>query len=107
MKHIVITPLVLALGKLQSAIYCCNNARITPADNNSNVLEIDSKRYTAALLANIAKTVTAKNWLKRSVLDPETIDKLGYKNVHIVHGDGYMGWEERAPYDATCDLCCS
>ena len=25
---------------------------------------------------------------------------LGYRNVHVRHGDGRFGWEERAPFDA-------
>jgi len=28
------------------------------------------------------------------------IEKLGYENVIVKHGDGYYGWKEFAPYDA-------
>jgi protein-L-isoaspartate(D-aspartate) O-methyltransferase len=28
------------------------------------------------------------------------LDRLGYKNVEVRIGDGYYGWEERAPFDA-------
>jgi len=26
--------------------------------------------------------------------------RLGYSNVHVLHGDGTLGWPEHAPYDA-------
>jgi protein-L-isoaspartate(D-aspartate) O-methyltransferase len=28
------------------------------------------------------------------------LDRLGYKNLEVRIGDGYYGWEERAPFDA-------
>jgi protein-L-isoaspartate(D-aspartate) O-methyltransferase len=28
------------------------------------------------------------------------LDRLGYKNIEVHIGDGYYGWEERAPFDA-------
>ena len=30
---------------------------------------------------------------------------LGYENIHTRHGDGYLGWEEHAPYDAIIVTC--
>ena len=30
----------------------------------------------------------------------ELLNKLGYKNIHVKHGDGYQGWKETAPFDA-------
>ena len=29
-----------------------------------------------------------------------TVKSLGYQNIHILHGDGTLGWSEHAPYDA-------
>ena len=26
--------------------------------------------------------------------------RLGYSNVHVLHGDGTLGWTEHVPYDA-------
>ena len=28
------------------------------------------------------------------------LKSLGYKNIVVKHGDGYIGWEEYAPFDA-------
>ena len=28
------------------------------------------------------------------------MERLGYRNVHVLHGDGTLGWPEHAPYDA-------
>jgi protein-L-isoaspartate(D-aspartate) O-methyltransferase len=30
----------------------------------------------------------------------ERMGRLGYRNVHILHADGTLGWEENAPYNA-------
>ena len=29
----------------------------------------------------------------------ETLSSLGYRNVHVRTGNGYLGWPEHAPYD--------
>jgi protein-L-isoaspartate(D-aspartate) O-methyltransferase len=29
-----------------------------------------------------------------------TVERLGYRNVHVVEGDGTCGWPAAAPYDA-------
>jgi protein-L-isoaspartate(D-aspartate) O-methyltransferase len=29
-----------------------------------------------------------------------TLAALGYRNVHVRTGDGYLGWPEQAPFDA-------
>ena len=35
----------------------------------------------------------------------QTLERLGYKNAHVKHGDGYRGWPERAPFDAVIVTC--
>jgi protein-L-isoaspartate(D-aspartate) O-methyltransferase len=35
----------------------------------------------------------------------ETLRKLGYENIKVKIGDGYIGWEEYAPYDAIIVTC--
>jgi protein-L-isoaspartate(D-aspartate) O-methyltransferase len=69
---------------------------------NEKVLEIGTgSGYQAAILAELAKEVytveiveslasTAKNRLL----------ELGYQNVKVKSGDGYLGWPEAAPFDA-------
>ena len=66
------------------------------------VLEIGTgSGYGAAVLAELAKDV-----FTIEILDPlaveagKTLDRLGYKNVHVRSGDGYRGWPEESPFDA-------
>ena len=33
-------------------------------------------------------------------LSSQRMDELGYDNVSLRLGDGYLGWEEEAPFDA-------
>jgi protein-L-isoaspartate(D-aspartate) O-methyltransferase len=35
----------------------------------------------------------------------QTLERLGYKNAHVKHGDGYRGWPEHAPFDAIIVTC--
>ena len=44
--------------------------------------------YTIEIVESLAKK--AQN----------TLQKLGYKNIYFLIGDGYMGWEQHSPYDA-------
>lgn len=66
------------------------------------VLEIGTgSGYAAAVLSRIAKevyTVERLEPLARSAKD--RLERLGYSNVHVLCGDGTLGWRENAPYDA-------
>jgi protein-L-isoaspartate(D-aspartate) O-methyltransferase len=35
----------------------------------------------------------------------QTLERLGYKNARVLHGDGYRGWPEHAPFDAIIVTC--
>lgn len=79
--------------------YMTEAADIAPGDR---VLEIGTgSGYQAAVLGELAKEVysieivppladTARNLLR----------ELGYKNVQVKTGNGYLGWPEHAPFDA-------
>ena len=57
--------------------------------------------YAAAVLSRIVSEVDAIEWhgaLARAARD--TIGKLGYDNVTVLHADGTEGRPERGPYDA-------
>jgi len=70
-----------------------------PADT---VLEIGTgSGYAAAVLAQIAKHVyTIERHAELAGLAGERMANLGYHNVEVRHGDGTLGWSERAPFDA-------
>lgn len=58
--------------------------------------------YNAAVLSKIVKhvySVEIIEWLAR--LAKENLENAGIKNVSTRYGDGYKGWPEKAPFDAT------
>lgn len=44
--------------------------------------------YTVELLPELAKTAAQR------------LERLGFRNVRVREGDGYLGWAEHAPFDA-------
>ena len=71
---------------------------IAPGDR---VLEIGTgSGYQAAVLAELAKEVyTIEIVAPLADRARETLSSLGYRNVHVRTGNGYLGWPEHAPYD--------
>lgn len=65
------------------------------------VLEIGTgSGYQAAILAGIAKEVyTIEIIPSLAGSAKERLEKMGYKNITVRCGDGYIGWEEHAPFD--------
>lgn len=66
------------------------------------VLEIGTgSGYQAAVLAELVDQVFSVE-----IIGPlheraqETLLRVGYDNVTLLHADGYFGWEEHAPFDA-------
>lgn len=68
----------------------------------STVLEIGTgSGYAAAVLAEIAKRVyTVERHRELADLARGRLAALGYANVEVRCGDGTLGWEEHAPFDA-------
>jgi protein-L-isoaspartate(D-aspartate) O-methyltransferase len=66
------------------------------------VLEVGTgSGYAAALLAEIAKKVyTIERIEQLAVQARKVLQELDYQNVEVKIGDGSLGWEEKAPYDA-------
>lgn len=66
------------------------------------VLEVGSgSGYATALLSRIVREVHGVERHEELVIYArERLEKLGYDNAHIHHGDGTMGWPSAAPYDA-------
>jgi len=66
------------------------------------VLEIGAgSGYAAAVLGRVAGEVWAVERHESLAREAaERLASLGYGNVHVVWGDGTLGWPEHAPYDA-------
>jgi len=66
------------------------------------VLEIGTgSGYAAAVLAEIAGEVfTVERYANLAASAAERLARLGYANVHVLCGDGTLGWPEHAPFDA-------
>jgi protein-L-isoaspartate(D-aspartate) O-methyltransferase len=65
------------------------------------VLEIGTgSGYQAAVLGRLAKEVyTIEIVAPLAERARETLSALGYRNIEIRTGNGYLGWPEHAPYD--------
>ena len=71
------------------------------------VLEIGTgSGYQAAILAELVAEVYSIEIIEPLAKTAEaTLQRLGYKNVHVKAGDGYKGWPEHAPFDAVIVTC--
>jgi protein-L-isoaspartate(D-aspartate) O-methyltransferase len=78
--------------------------RLQPQDR---VLEIGTGLgYQAAILAElVAEAYTIEIVEPLAKTAEGTLQRLGYKNVHVKVGDGYKGWPEQAPFDAIIVTC--
>ena len=65
------------------------------------VLEIGTgSGYAAAVLAELVGEVyTVERLETLAAAARARLAGLGYRNVHVVEGDGTLGWPEQAPYD--------
>jgi protein-L-isoaspartate(D-aspartate) O-methyltransferase len=71
---------------------------VRPGDR---VLEIGTgSGYQAAVLSALATTVyTMEIVAPLAERARETLKSLGYRNIQVRTGNGYLGWPEHAPYD--------
>jgi protein-L-isoaspartate(D-aspartate) O-methyltransferase len=69
---------------------------------NDRVLEIGTgSGYAAAILARIAREVyTVERHAELAESAAARLRDAGFDNVHVLHGDGTLGWAAHAPYDA-------
>jgi len=75
-------------------------------EEDDRVLEIGTgSGYQAAVLAELASEVYTIEIIPSLALRADSVLKdLGY-NVEVKIGDGYLGWEEYAPFDAIIVTC--
>ena len=94
--------LPLQLGQTISQPYIV--AYMTQAlelQGTERVLEIGTgSGYQAAVLAEIVRDVYSIEILPQ-LQEKATalLSRMGYKNIHLRTGDGYLGWPEEAPFD--------
>jgi protein-L-isoaspartate(D-aspartate) O-methyltransferase len=71
---------------------------VRPTDR---VLEIGTgSGYQAAVLAELVKEVYTIEIVEPLAERAQaTLSSLGYRNVHVRPGNGYLGWPEHAPFD--------
>ena len=74
---------------------------------SDKVLEIGTgSGYQASVLSRVVAevyTIEIVEPLGRRAT--RTIQRLGYDNVHVKIGDGYLGWPEHAPFDKIIVTC--
>ncbi len=97
------SPLPIGSGQTISQPYIV--ALMTEAlelSSRERVLEIGTgSGYAAAVLSKIAKEVYTVERLGDLAKSAQArLERLGYRNVHVLHADGTLGWEEQAPFDA-------
>jgi len=74
---------------------------------NDRVLEIGTgSGYQAAILAELVSEIYSVEIVEPLAKNAEaTLQRLGYKNVHVKIGNGYKGWPDAAPFDAIIVTC--
>ncbi len=97
------TPLPIGHGQTISQPYIV--AYMTEAlslKGDERVLEIGTgSGYQAAVLSLLVKEVYTIEILKPLADEgSKRLTELGYGNVHVKCGDGYLGWPGEAPFDA-------
>ena len=97
------TPLPIGLGQTiaQPYVVATMTELIDPGADD-RVLEIGTgSGYQAAVLAEIVKEVYTIEIVKElGERTKKLMSKLGYRNVHVIIGDGYKGLKEKSPFDA-------
>ncbi len=92
----------LDLGQTVSQPYIVGlMTRLLDPRESERILEIGTgSGYQTAILARLARSVYTVERL--SVLGQrarETLESLGYDNIHYLIGDGHRGWPVEAPFD--------
>ncbi len=96
------SPLPIGYGQTISQPYIvASMSDMLGLQPSHRVLEIGTgSGYQTAVLAQLAKEVYSIE-----IVEPlarhsrELLRKLGYRNVEVRHGDGYLGWPDKSPFD--------
>ncbi len=97
------SPLPIGMGQTISQPYIvAYMTELLNLKKGDKVLEIGTgSGYQAAILAEIGCDVYTIEIVEILTLRAKKVlQSLGYKNIRFKVDDGYIGWEENAPYDA-------
>ena len=101
-------PLPIGEGQTISQPYIVGfMTQILRLKETDRVLEVGTgSGYQAAVAAKLAAEVyTVEIFESLAVRSRQTLSDLGFRNVVARQGDGYYGWEEKAPFDAIIVTC--
>jgi protein-L-isoaspartate(D-aspartate) O-methyltransferase len=75
--------------------------QLAELNGEETVLDIGTgSGYQAAILSLLVKQVFTIEIVENLAIEAqERLEKLGYKNVTVIHGDGQRGLKKHAPYD--------
>jgi protein-L-isoaspartate(D-aspartate) O-methyltransferase len=75
--------------------------------SGQRVLEVGTgSGYQAAVLAELVGEVYTVELLPElAEAAKKRLARLGYRNVHVKAGDGYLGWPDKGPFDAVVVTC--
>ena len=96
-------PLPIAEGQTISQPYIVAlTVEAAQVDETSRVLDVGTgSGYAAAVLAEIVeRVVSIERHAALAESASQLLERLGYSNVEVVVGDGSLGWQVGAPYDA-------
>lgn len=96
------SPLPIGSGQTISQPYMVAlMTQLLGLEGDEKILEIGTgSGYQAAILAELGKVVYTIEIIPELAKRAEKVlDSLGYENVHVKAGDGYLGWPEAAPFD--------
>lgn len=97
-------PLPIGFGQTISQPYIvAMMTELLELEPGDKVLEVGSgSGYQAAILAEMpeVEVYTIEIIPQLAERAQETLENLGYDDVHCKQGDGYYGWPEYAPFDA-------
>lgn len=96
-------PLSIGMGQTISQPYIV--AYMTQAlnlENHHRVLEVGTgSGYQAAILGQIVDSVYTIEIVEALAFTAKNrLSALGYGNINVRSGDGYLGWPEKGPFDA-------
>jgi protein-L-isoaspartate(D-aspartate) O-methyltransferase len=96
------SPLPIGFGQTISQPYIvAYMSELLQIEPHHRVLEIGTgSGYQAAVLGELAKEVyTIEIVSELGERARRTLEALGYRNIRVRVGDGYLGWPEQAPFD--------